>query len=57
LKIVFLNQYYPSDAAPTGVMLEGVVGCLIKDGHEVTVLCASGGYAAARRLRARKPRR
>ena len=42
---VFLNQYYPPDAAPTGVMLEGLVEELVRDGHEVTVLCASGGYA------------
>jgi len=41
----FLNQYYPPDAAPTGVMLEAVVNKLLQDGHEVTVLCASGGYA------------
>lgn len=44
MHLVFLNQYYPPDVAPTGVMLEGVVQRLVKDGHEVTVLCASGGY-------------
>ena len=44
MKYVFLNQYYPPDVAPTGVMLEGVVQRLVRDGHEVTVLCASGGY-------------
>ena len=43
--MVFLNQYYPPDAAPTGVMLQAVVERLVRDGHEVTVLCASGGYA------------
>lgn len=46
MHLVFLNQYYPPDAAPTGVMLQGVVEGFVKDGHEVTVLCASGGYAA-----------
>ncbi len=44
MHLVFLNQYYPPDVAPTGVMLEGVVRQLVRDGHEVTVLCASGGY-------------
>ncbi|MCX6874253.1 MAG: hypothetical protein NTW21_10665 [Verrucomicrobia bacterium] len=47
MRLVFLNQYYPPDAAPTGVMLEGLVQGLAKDGHEVTVLCAPGGYAGA----------
>jgi hypothetical protein len=42
--LVFLNQYYPPDVAPTGVMLEGVVRQLVRDGHAVTVLCAAGGY-------------
>ena len=44
MNFVFLNQYYPPDVAPTGVMLEGVVQRLVRDGHDVTVLCASGGY-------------
>lgn len=46
MHFVFLNQYYPPDAAPTGVMLEGVVEELARQGHEVTVICAEGGYAA-----------
>jgi hypothetical protein len=45
MHLVFLNQYYPPDAAPTGVMLAGVVAGLLRDGHEVTILCAAGGYA------------
>jgi colanic acid biosynthesis glycosyl transferase WcaI len=45
MHLVFLNQYYPPDAAPTGVMLEAVVERLVADGHEVTVICAAGGYA------------
>ena len=45
MHLVFLNQYYPPDAAPTGVMLEGLVDGLLRDGHEVSVLCAAGGYA------------
>lgn len=45
MHLVFLNQYYPPDAAPTGTMLERVVEELVKAGHGVTVICAKGGYA------------
>ncbi len=31
-------------------MLEGLVEQLVRDGHEVTVLCASGGYAGKEKL-------
>jgi len=48
MHLVFLNQYYPPDAAPTGVMLEAVAQELITQGHSVTILCAEGvGYATA----------
>ena len=46
MHLVFLNQYYPPDAAPTGVMLKAVAERLVADGHGVTVLCAAGGYAS-----------
>jgi hypothetical protein len=45
--LVFLNQYYPPDAAPTGVLLADLVEHLLQDGHEVTIMCAAGGYAKA----------
>lgn len=45
MHLVFLNQYYPPDAAPTGVMLAAVAEELAAQGHEVTVICAEGGYA------------
>jgi len=48
MHLVFLNQYYPPDAAPTGVMLKAVAERLVADGHDVTVLCAAGGYAGER---------
>jgi hypothetical protein len=48
MKIVFLNQYHPPDAAPTGVMLAAVAEELAAQGHEVTVICAEGGYAGGR---------
>ena len=52
MHLVFLNQYYPPDAAPTGVMLKAVAERLVADGHGVTVLCAAGGYASGQRLKA-----
>jgi colanic acid biosynthesis glycosyl transferase WcaI len=46
MHLVLLNQYHPPDAAPTGVMLEAVAEALTAQGHQVTVVCAGGGYAA-----------
>lgn len=45
MHLVFLNQYYPPDTAPTGVMLEAVAEELTAQGHEVTVICSKGDYA------------
>ena len=44
MHLVFLNQYYPPDVAPTGVVLRDLAERLAADGHQVTVLCAEGGY-------------
>ena len=44
MRIWLLNQVYPPDAAPTGVMLAGVAGQLAADGHEVVVWCSGGAY-------------
>ena len=45
MRILLVNQYYPPDQAPTGLMLEAVVEELARQGHEVTVICSVGGYA------------
>jgi glycosyltransferase involved in cell wall biosynthesis len=55
MHLVFLNQYYPPDAAPTGVMLEAVAEECARLGHEVTVICAAGGYAGGGELSAGPP--
>lgn len=47
MRLLLINQYYPPDHAPTGLMLEAVVTVLAERGHEVTVVCANGGYAGA----------
>lgn len=54
MHIVFLNQYYPPDSAPTGLMVEAVAGELTRQGHHVTVLCAAGGYAGVDEARGRE---
>ena len=48
MHFVFLNQYYPPDVAPTGVMLRAVAEELAEAGHGVTVLAAAGGYGGRR---------
>lgn len=45
MRVVLLNQYYPPDLAPTGVMLEAVARHLAHCGHSVTILCARQAYA------------
>ena len=42
---VFLNQYYPPDLAPTGVMLRDVAEEMVARGIRVTILCSKGGYS------------
>ena len=42
---VFLNQYYPPDLAPTGVMLRDVAEEMVARGNRVTILCSRGGYS------------
>lgn len=44
MHVVFINQYYPPDVAPTGVLLKRVAEEIVAMGHEVTVICGIGGY-------------
>jgi colanic acid biosynthesis glycosyl transferase WcaI len=46
MNFILINQYYPPDGAPTGLMLEAAAGELVALGHDVTILCSAGGYAA-----------
>lgn len=48
MHFILINQYYPPDVAPTGLMLEAVAQAMMKRGHQVTVLCAEGGYGGSR---------
>lgn len=44
VNFILINQYYPPDVAPTGLMLESVAEELLALGHDVTILCSRGGY-------------
>lgn len=44
MNFILINQYYPPDVAPTGLMLESVAEELAALGHHVTILCSRGGY-------------
>ena len=39
MHFVLLNQFYPPDVLPTGVVLEAVAEALVSRGHQVTVVC------------------
>jgi colanic acid biosynthesis glycosyl transferase WcaI len=44
VRFLLLNQFYPPDAAPTGVYLHDVARGLVDAGHEVRVLVSRRGY-------------
>ena len=44
MHVVFINQYFPPDVAPTGVLVRKVAEEIVAMGHEVTVICGTGGY-------------
>jgi len=47
MHVVFINQYYPPDVAPTGVLVRRVAEEIAAMGHEVTVISGTGGYGGA----------
>ena len=49
MRVLAVNQFYPPDPAPTGVLLQDLVQALTLRGHEVSVLCSRGSYAGGRR--------
>lgn len=46
MRVLFLNQYFPPDPAPTGVLLREVADRLRADGHEVDFVAARQDYRA-----------
>jgi glycosyltransferase involved in cell wall biosynthesis len=47
MNVLFLNQFYDPDPAPTGRLLADVVRALAAQGHSVTVICGAGPRPAA----------
>lgn len=47
MKILFINQFFWPDSSATSQQLTDLAGGLAAQGHQVTVLCGDGGYAAA----------
>jgi colanic acid biosynthesis glycosyl transferase WcaI len=44
VRILLLNQFYPPDQAPTGVVLHDLARTLAARGHDVTVFCSRHSY-------------
>jgi colanic acid biosynthesis glycosyl transferase WcaI len=44
MRILFVNQFFWPDVAPTGQLLGDVADHLSRLGHEVTVICSGGAY-------------
>ena len=47
MRILFLNQYFPPDAAPTGILFREVADEFLRLGHEVDFVDAGQDYRAA----------
>ncbi len=47
MKILFINQFFWPDSSATSQQLTDLAGGLASQGHQVSVLCGEGGYAAA----------
>ena len=47
MRILFLNQYFPPDPAPTGILFREVADEFVRLGHEVDFVDAGQDYRAA----------
>ena len=47
MRILFLNQYFPPDPAPTGILFREVADEFVRLGHEVDCVDAGQDYRAA----------
>jgi glycosyltransferase involved in cell wall biosynthesis len=56
MRILFLNQYFPPDPAPTGVLLREVADELERAGHTVDFVAARQDYRATQQKRGRMVR-
>lgn len=53
MRILFLNQYFPPDPAPTGILLHELGEYLKSQGHEVEFVCSAQDYRSAKKNRKR----
>ncbi len=53
MRILFLNQYFPPDPAPTGVLLHELGEYLRSQGHEVDYVSSPQNYRSAKKNRRR----
>lgn len=56
MRILFLNQYFPPDPAPTGVLLREIADALTADGHAVDFVSAPHSYRKMQRAGSRMRR-
>lgn len=53
MRILFLNQYFPPDPAPTGILLHELGEYLESQGHEVEFVSSAQNYRSAKKNRGR----
>jgi colanic acid biosynthesis glycosyl transferase WcaI len=56
VRLLLINQFYPPDAAPTGVYLHALARALVERGHSVRVLCSRASYVGEARYPAQETR-
>jgi colanic acid biosynthesis glycosyl transferase WcaI len=56
VRILFLNQYFPPDPAPTGILLKEVADALVEAGHEIIFASAGQDYRAGQQKGSRMKR-
>lgn len=49
MRILFLNQYFPPDPAPTGILLGEIAEAAVRAGHEVAFASSGQDYRGAKR--------
>lgn len=56
MRLLLVNEFYPPDEAPTGLVLHDVAKSLVARGHTVSVLCSRRSYNGGRKYPAREER-
>ena len=56
MRVLFLNQYFPPDPAPTGILVREIADALAGEGHEVLFAASGQDYRGGRRKGSRMRR-